>query len=164
MSGVPCSGAGVITVLKQWLQDWLPKLLGASGNFEMIVFGVMMILSCSGRGMGFGRFWPAGSQRASKPERARWPLPCREKPLPESGQVLLEARNVVKALWWPGGQQQHESHVRAGEIMALIGPMVPASRPCSTAFPGSIGQPRARFCFVVGPVTGLDSREIAKLG
>lgn len=36
-------GAGVITVLKQWLQDWLPRLLGASGNFEMIVFGVMMI-------------------------------------------------------------------------------------------------------------------------
>ena len=33
-------GAGVITVLKQWLQDWLPRLLGASGNFEMIVFGV----------------------------------------------------------------------------------------------------------------------------
>ena len=32
-------GAGILTVLKQWLQDLLPKLLGQSGNFEMIVFG-----------------------------------------------------------------------------------------------------------------------------
>ena len=31
---------GVITVLKQWLQDILPSLLGATGNFETIVFGL----------------------------------------------------------------------------------------------------------------------------
>lgn len=37
-------GAGVITILKQWLQDWLPQLLGQSGNFETIIFGIMMIL------------------------------------------------------------------------------------------------------------------------
>ena len=37
-------GAGVITVLKQWLQDLLPKLFGSSGNFEMIVFGLLMVL------------------------------------------------------------------------------------------------------------------------
>ncbi|WP_276931703.1 branched-chain amino acid ABC transporter permease, partial [Elstera cyanobacteriorum] len=37
-------GAGVITVLKQWLQDWLPSLLGATGNFETIVFGLLMVL------------------------------------------------------------------------------------------------------------------------
>ena len=37
-------GAGVITVLKQWLQDILPRIMGSSGNFEVIVFGVMMVL------------------------------------------------------------------------------------------------------------------------
>ncbi|WP_373848892.1 branched-chain amino acid ABC transporter permease, partial [Achromobacter insuavis] len=37
-------GAGVFTVLKQWLQDWLPKLLGQTGNFEVIVFGFGMVL------------------------------------------------------------------------------------------------------------------------
>src|SRR5574343_915827 len=37
-------GAGVITILKQWLQDWLPELLGQSGNFEIIVFGIAMVL------------------------------------------------------------------------------------------------------------------------
>ena len=37
-------GAGVFTVLKQWLQDLLPKVLGQTGNFEVIVFGFGMVL------------------------------------------------------------------------------------------------------------------------
>ncbi|PZQ70213.1 MAG: metal-dependent hydrolase, partial [Variovorax paradoxus] len=37
-------GATLITLLKEQLQDWLPRLLGASGNFEQIVFGLLMVL------------------------------------------------------------------------------------------------------------------------
>ena len=37
-------GAGVITVLKQWLQDILPKLFGSAGNYEVIVFGLLMVV------------------------------------------------------------------------------------------------------------------------
>jgi len=33
-------GAGLVTLLKEWLQDLLPRLLGSSGNFETIVFGL----------------------------------------------------------------------------------------------------------------------------
>lgn len=36
-------GAGLITVLKDWLQDFLPRLLGQAGNFEVIAFGVLVI-------------------------------------------------------------------------------------------------------------------------
>ncbi|MEY3105686.1 MAG: hypothetical protein RJA72_1718 [Pseudomonadota bacterium] len=37
-------GAGVVTLLKEWLQDLLPRLMGASGNFESIVFGLFLVL------------------------------------------------------------------------------------------------------------------------
>ena len=37
-------GATLITLLKQVLQDVLPTLLGRSGNFEIVVFGVLMVL------------------------------------------------------------------------------------------------------------------------
>src|SRR5438105_3053190 len=37
-------GATLITLLKQELQDVLPKLLGRSGNFEVVVFGILMIV------------------------------------------------------------------------------------------------------------------------
>jgi branched-chain amino acid transport system permease protein len=36
-------GAGVITFLKEWLQDALPRLFGQTGNFEIIVFGALVI-------------------------------------------------------------------------------------------------------------------------
>ena len=37
-------GATLITLAKQVLQDILPTLLGKSGNFEIVVFGVLMIV------------------------------------------------------------------------------------------------------------------------
>jgi branched-chain amino acid transport system permease protein len=37
-------GATLITLTKQVLQDTLPTLLGRSGNFEVVVFGVLMVL------------------------------------------------------------------------------------------------------------------------
>src|SRR6478752_5431722 len=37
-------GATLITLLKEMLQDVLPRVLGRSGNFEMVVFGILMIL------------------------------------------------------------------------------------------------------------------------
>src|SRR5438874_4401956 len=36
-------GATVITLLKESLQDYLPRLLGRSGNFEIVVFGILMV-------------------------------------------------------------------------------------------------------------------------
>ena len=44
MSGAPCSGAAILTVLQDYLQTLLPKLLGENGNFEVIVFGILMVL------------------------------------------------------------------------------------------------------------------------
>jgi branched-chain amino acid transport system permease protein len=37
-------GAALITLTKQVLQDVLPGLLGRSGNFEIVVFGILMVL------------------------------------------------------------------------------------------------------------------------
>lgn len=37
-------GAALITVMKQQLQDVLPQLLGVSGSFEGVVFGLLMLL------------------------------------------------------------------------------------------------------------------------
>ena len=37
-------GSSVITVSNQWLRDWLPQIVGQAGNYETIVFGVLMIV------------------------------------------------------------------------------------------------------------------------
>ncbi len=37
-------GASILTLLKEWLKDVLPTSFGASGNYEIVVFGVLMLL------------------------------------------------------------------------------------------------------------------------
>src|SRR4029450_11484684 len=37
-------GASLITLLKELLQDVLPGILGRSGNFELVVFGILMVV------------------------------------------------------------------------------------------------------------------------
>jgi branched-chain amino acid transport system permease protein len=157
-------GAGVITILKQWLQDWLPKLFGASGNFEMIVFGFLLVFVLQRARDGI---WPILTrlipQRASiRTVVAAEPLPT--KALPDAGQVLLEANNVVKRFGGLVANNNMNLMVRAGEIMALIGPNGAGK---STMFNCVSGVDRAtegKVLFRGREVTSLDSREIAKLG
>ncbi|MCX8018695.1 MAG: ATP-binding cassette domain-containing protein, partial [Rhodocyclaceae bacterium] len=116
-------GAAVITVLKQWLQDILPQLFGASGNFEVIAFGLMMILVLHRAREGL---WPWLSRRlplAGRPASADFsaePLPRR--PMPAPGTPLLEVKEVVKTFGGLVANDRVSLNVAAGEILALIGP------------------------------------------
>lgn len=157
-------GAGVITILKQWLQDWLPKLLGASGNFEMIVFGFLLVFVLQRARDGI---WPILTRLI--PRRVVIRLrpqaePLSRRPLPDAGQVLLEARNVVKRFGGLVANNNMNLTVRSGEIMALIGPNGAGK---STMFNCVSGVDRAtegHVFFRERDVTNLDSRDIAKLG
>jgi branched-chain amino acid transport system permease protein len=157
-------GAGVITVLKQWLQDWLPKLLGASGNFEMIVFGFMMILVLQRARDGL---WPIlvrlVPQRAVQRELPQGE-PLERRSVPVCGEILLQANNVVKRFGGLVANNNMSITVRAGEIMALIGPNGAGK---STMFNCVSGVDRAtegEVLFRGQPVTDLNSRQIARLG
>ncbi|MGC8025629.1 hypothetical protein ACP3WI_24945, partial [Salmonella enterica] len=37
-------GAGLLAVLSNFLQEWLPGVLGTGGNFEAIVFGIALVI------------------------------------------------------------------------------------------------------------------------
>ncbi|MEF8734687.1 MAG: branched-chain amino acid ABC transporter ATP-binding protein/permease [Candidatus Accumulibacter meliphilus] len=115
-------GAGLITVLKQWLQDWLPSLLGKSGNFEMIVFGLLMILVLQRARDGvwpmLQRFFPQAPVHGPMIKAQALP----RRPLPEAGSVLLEVTNACKRFGGLVANDHMSFCVRAGEVMALIGP------------------------------------------
>jgi branched-chain amino acid transport system permease protein len=55
-------GAGVLTMLKQWLQDLLPQLLGNTGNYEVIVFGIAIVLLMQ---RAPGGLWPTADPAAA---------------------------------------------------------------------------------------------------
>ena len=133
-------GAAVITLMKQYLQDVLPALLGASGNFETVAFGLLMLVVLQRFPEGlwpavarFGQRWlrlpaarPLAAHRpASGSPAARLPVAgaaLAQRAPPQRGQTALEAHAVGKRY---GGLVANDSvslAVQAGEIHALIGP------------------------------------------
>lgn len=158
-------GAGVITVLKQWLQDWLPSLLGASGNFEMIVFGILMVLVLHRAREGV---WPILKKLV--PMRAihktidasAETLPRRT--LPKAGELILEAKNVTRKFGGLIANNNMSLEVRAGEILALIGPNGAGKSTMFNQISGVDTPTSGEVLFLGKPVAGHDSREIARLG
>ncbi|PKO49401.1 MAG: ABC transporter permease [Betaproteobacteria bacterium HGW-Betaproteobacteria-4] len=158
-------GAGVITLLKQWLQDILPKLFGTAGQFEVIVFGLMMILVLHRARDGL---WPLIARLVpvhNKPKPVDLlaePLP--RKPLPPRGETILEARNVTRAFGGLVANNAVSLDVTAGEILALIGPNGAGKSTLFNQLSG-VDTPTSGEIFFRGQlVAGRSSREIATLG
>ena len=158
-------GAGVITVLKQWLQSILPQIFGSAGHFEVIVFGLMMVLVLHRAREGL---WPV---------LARWvpvritlkvvdhdaePLP--KKPQPPHGEVILEAQNVTRKFGGLVANNNMSLQVAAGEILALIGPNGAGKSTMFNQLSGVDTPTSGEVRFRGQSVAGHSSREIAALG
>ncbi|HET8831853.1 MAG TPA: branched-chain amino acid ABC transporter ATP-binding protein/permease [Casimicrobiaceae bacterium] len=115
-------GATLITLLKQMLQDVLPQILGRAGNFEIVVFGVLMILLLQFARDGVWPWFARWLPRRKPPPVADAPaLPGREKTAAQDG-ALLEVRNVRKAFGGLVAVNDLTFEIRPGEILGLIGP------------------------------------------
>ena len=118
-------GAALITLMKQYLQDILPSLLGTSGNFEVIVFGLLMLLVLQRFSDGL---WPSLARLVNgylKPPQAASSDAAdalAQRPLPERGSVVLDATSVSKRFGGLLANNKVDLQVRSGEIHALIGP------------------------------------------
>ena len=126
-------GAAVITLLKEKLQDILPALLGTSGNFETIVFGLLMLFVLQRFADGL---WPSiarithrwvrdkphDASRARRKATAAAPVHLAQRALPASGETLLQATDVSKRFGGLVANDAISMTLKAGEIHALIGP------------------------------------------
>ncbi len=114
-------GATVITLAKQLLQDWLPIVLGRSGNFEIVVFGVLMVLVLQRAREGI---WPWLARWLPTPTPApagdAEPLPSRAKPAPSG--ALLEVKEARKLFGGLVAVNGLSFAIAPGEILGLIGP------------------------------------------
>jgi branched-chain amino acid transport system permease protein len=115
-------GAGFVTVLKDVLQNILPKLLGENGNFEIIAFGIIVVLFFQYARQGLWPFLlrlsPGDAAVPAPPEAPA--LPQRE--MPGAGEVVLDVRSACKEFGGLVAVKDLSFQVRAGEIVGLIGP------------------------------------------
>jgi len=157
-------GAGLITVLKQWLQDWLPQILGQSGNFEIIVFGIAMVIVLQKARAGL---WPVILQLLPRrlPQRTvpvGDPLP--KRPSAPAGTVLLEASEVTKRFGGLVANNNMDLSVRAGEVMALIGPNGAGKSTMFNCISGVAPASSGKIAFLGESTLALGSRDIARRG
>ena len=115
-------GAGVVAVLNDQLQNWLPKLMEGGGNLAAIVFGVVLVAALQ---FARGGLWPAlrrlGPEAAPKRiDFSAAPLP--KTPAPNRGAPLLEVAGVSKRCGGLVAVNDVSFSVKAGEIVGLIGP------------------------------------------
>lgn len=156
-------GAGLITLLKQSLQDWLPQIFGTVGNFEIVVFGLLMILVLHRARDGLwpilARWWPT---RARPGRPVAPPLPTR--PLPVPGTRLLEVSDVVKTFGGLVANNRMNLSVSAGEILALIGPNGAGKSTLFNLITGVAVPTSGRIVFRDDRIDGRPARVIAASG
>jgi branched-chain amino acid transport system permease protein len=157
-------GAAVVKILEDQLQVWLPKLLGGSGNYEIIVFGVLLVLMLQYARDGIWAFIEARLPRVQRkvdwanapalPERAR----------PKRGEVVLDVNKARKEFGGLVAVNDVSFQVRAGEILGLIGPNGAGKSTTFNLVTGVLPVTRGSVTLNGERIDSLPSREIAKRG
>lgn len=160
-------GAAVITLLKEKLQDILPSLLGTTGNFEVIVFGLLMLVVLQHFA---GGLWPALAKLSARFLRPETPRAggktahLATRALPARGEVLLQANAVTKRFGGLVANNAVNMNLKAGEVHALIGPNG-AGKSTFFNMVSGVDDPTEGTVQLMGrTVTGQPSRGFAALG
>jgi branched-chain amino acid transport system permease protein len=157
-------GAGVVKLVEDELQVLLPRLIGTSGNFEIIVFGLVLIAVLKYAPDGL---WTFVSRRLPATPRPRdWQgaskLPARDKPA--RGELLLEVDQVRKQFGGLVAVNDVSFAIRAGDIVGLIGPNGAGKSTTFNLVTGVLSLTSGSVRFRGQRVSGLSSRQIAQRG
>jgi branched-chain amino acid transport system permease protein len=157
-------GATILTVLQDYLQTLLPKLLGQNGNFEIIIFGVLMVLLLQHARQGV---WPFVARWFPDGPRVRVPkhvdaLPQRSKPM--TGEPLLIVDKARKEFGGLVAVNDISFQVNAGEIVGLIGPNGAGKSTTFNLVTGVLQATGGSITFQGERIDALSSREVVKRG
>ncbi|WP_422097852.1 ABC transporter permease subunit [Variovorax sp.] len=165
-------GATLITLLKEKLQDILPALLGTSGNFEVVVFGLLMLFVLQRFADGL---WPTLARLTRRwvreLPRAAGAGPAvssteqlAQRALPAAGSLLLQADGVSKRFGGLVANNDISMTLKAGEVHALIGPNGAGKSTFFNMISG-VDDPTTGEVRLVGQaMSGKPSRAFASLG
>ena len=157
-------GASVLTLLKEWLKDVVPAALGISGNFEIVVFGVLMMVLLHRAPTGLA---PILARIFLQPTPRHIPQPrhaLTRREQPQAGGLLLEAKGVRKEFGGLVAVRDVDFNLRAGDILGLIGPNGAGKSTTFNLITGVAPLTRGEIQFCGQALSHLNSRDIAKLG
>ena len=158
-------GAGVMTVLKEWLKDLLPRLFSATGNYEIIVFGALMLMllhrTRDGIAPALQRWLPASAAAPPPPADAAAPA-ARKRPAP--GAPLLQVQGLSKRFGGLVAVKDLSFDIAAGEILGLIGPNGAGKSTVFNLVSGTLAASSGSVALQGEAIAGLPARAIARRG
>src|SRR3990167_761090 len=157
-------GAGLIKLLDDQLQVLLPRLIGTSGSYEIIVFGIALVLVL--KYMPDGLWSMVEKKLPRRPRTVDWAqaeaLPERAKPT--AGALVLDVRKARMQFGGLVAVNDISFQIQAGQIVGLIGPNGAGKSTTFNLITGVLPATRGEVVFQGGNISGKPSREIARLG
>jgi branched-chain amino acid transport system permease protein len=158
-------GAGIVIVLKEVLQSYLPMLLHGEGQLETIVFGILLVmllqLAPTGVWPWLLSWWPFKGKR--KLPDGRLTLAPRVR-APGAPSVLLELENARKTFGGVIAVNDVSFDVQAREIVALIGPNGAGKSTTFNLITGVLPASSGTLSVLGKKVSRVRPQEIVRLG
>ena len=156
-------GATFVTLLKTWLQDWLPKLIGEAGQFEIIVFGILLVLILQYAREGLmpflQRFVPA-TKRVLPAAGDR----LQHRTMPTANEPVLIVDAARKTFGGLVAVSDVTFSVNAREVVGLIGPNGAGKSTCFNLISGALQATSGSIKFMGRELIGQPASAISKLG
>lgn len=156
-------GATLITLLKTWLQDLLPKIIGQAGQFEIIVFGILLVVILQYARDGL---LPYLQRFVSKRNRV---LPAaadrlQHRTMPVVNSPVLDVQTARKTFGGLVAVNDVSFAVNAREVVGLIGPNGAGKSTCFNLISGALATTSGSIKFMGQELTGQTASAISKLG
>jgi branched-chain amino acid transport system permease protein len=157
-------GAALIKLLDDYLQVALPALIGTSGSYEVIVFGVAMVLVLKYLPEGI---WSLVARKLPRPPRKMdWqdaePLSARSKPA--IGELVLKVEKIRKQFGGLTAVNDISFDIHAGKIVGLIGPNGAGKSTTFNLITGVLSKTSGQVIYRGHDITAMPSREISRQG
>jgi branched-chain amino acid transport system permease protein len=157
-------GAALIKLLDDYLQVALPALIGTSGSYEVIVFGVAMVLVLKYMPDGI---WSLVARKLPRPPRKMdWQdaaaLNARSKPA--MGDLVLKVDKIRKQFGGLTAVNDISFDIHAGRIVGLIGPNGAGKSTTFNLITGVLSKTSGKVTYRGHDISALPSREISRQG
>lgn len=159
------AGAGILTVVKIHLAGWMPAGAGTSGNFEIVVLGLLflLVLHRAPRGLTplVAGWLPAGSSARTGPVSPVRPLARRAMP---TEATVLEVSGVTKRFGGLVAVNNLSFEARRGEVTGLIGPNGAGKSTMFNLISGALPRDAGEVRYRGERIDGLSPARIAQHG
>ena len=158
------TGALLTKLLEDQLQVLLPMLIGTSGSYETIVFGIVLVLTLKFLPNGL---WSLVEQKLPRPQRLMdWAgAPAlTERHKPAFGELVLDVQAIRKQFGGLVAVNDIGFQIKAGQIVGLIGPNGAGKSTTFNLITGVLSLTSGKVVFRGETISGQRSREIASRG